>query len=134
MPKHCADCHDGNLVRAPQRYVLENVSPSTLLAGSNEGWLRAFDVDNGQLLWEFDTTQAFTSVDGPIAEGGSMGGGQAQLVVGYRLILNSDYAFAGKIPGYTLLVLRLPTREMPLTQASLDRGLMAQDFVESAVK
>ena len=23
--QHCAACHDGNMVRAPQRYVLENV-------------------------------------------------------------------------------------------------------------
>ena len=27
--QHCAACHDGNMVRAPQRYVLENVTPRT---------------------------------------------------------------------------------------------------------
>ena len=30
--QHCAACHDSNMVRAPQRYVLANVSPSTLLS------------------------------------------------------------------------------------------------------
>ena len=53
--RHYAACHDGNMVRAPQRYVL---------AGSNEGWLRAFDIDNGELLWEFGTTRSVTAVDG----------------------------------------------------------------------
>ena len=38
--KHCAACHDGNMVRAPQRYVLENVSPSTLLAAMVDGPMR----------------------------------------------------------------------------------------------
>ena len=38
--QHCAACHDGNMVRAPQRYVLENVSPGTLLAAMIDGPMR----------------------------------------------------------------------------------------------
>ena len=95
-----------------------------MLAGSNEGWLRAFDIDNGQVLWEFDTTEAFTAVDGRTARGGSIGGGQAPLVVGDRLILNSGYAFAGKMPGNALLVLKLRP----------DQAHVAQESLESAAK
>lgn len=83
-----------------------SVTDEYVLAGANDGWLRAFDVDDGTLLWEFDTTQATTAVDGRSAKGGSIGGGQAPLVVGDRIILNSGYAFAGKMPGNALLVLR----------------------------
>jgi polyvinyl alcohol dehydrogenase (cytochrome) len=78
------------------------------------------------VLWEFDTTEAFTAVDGRIAKGGSIGGGQAPLIVGDRLILNSGYAFAGKMPGNALLVLKLP--------ASVVAASGAQVFVESAAK
>jgi len=83
-----------------------SVTDDFVLAGANDGWLRAFDVNDGTLLWEFDTTQATTAVDGRSAKGGSIGGGQAPLVVGDRIILNSGYAFAGKMPGNALLVLR----------------------------
>ena len=106
-----------------------SVTSDYVLAGSNEGWLRAFDIDNGEVLWEFDTTQPFTAVDGRIAQGGSIGGGQAPLIVGDRLILNSGYAFAGKMPGNALLVFKLPASD-----AQVAVGSGAQVLLESAAK
>lgn len=82
------------------------VTDEFVLAGSNDGYLRAFDTKTGDLLWQFDTTQAFTTVDGATAQGGAIGGGQAPLVIGDRIIVNSGYAFAGKMPGNALLVLK----------------------------
>lgn len=84
------------------------VTDEFVLAGSNDGMLRAYDPATGEVLWEFDTTAAFTAVDGASASGGSIGGGQAPLVIGDRIIVNSGYAFAGKMPGNALLVLRVP--------------------------
>ena len=81
------------------------------------------------MLWEFDTTQLFTAVDGRMAQGGSIGGGQAPLIVGDRLIVNSGYAFAGKMPGNALLVLKLPASDARVAAVS-----GAQVFVESATK
>ena len=72
---------------------------------------------------------SFTAVDGRIAQGGSIGGGQAPLIVGDRLILNSGYAFAGKMPGNALLVFKLPASDPQLTA-----GSGAQVFLESAAK
>ena len=106
-----------------------SVTSDYVLAGSNEGWLRAFDIDSGEVLWEFDTTQRFTAVDGRIAQGGSIGGGQAPLIVGDRLILNSGYAFAGKMPGNALLVLKLPG-----TDAQVAAAFGTQVSLESAAK
>ena len=100
-----------------------------MLAGSNEGWLRAFDVDSGEVLWKFDTTQPFSAVDSRVAQGGSIGGGQAPLIVGDRLILNSGCAFAGQMPGNALLVLKLPASD---AQVATESG--AQVFMESAAK
>ena len=42
-----------------------------------------------------------------IEQGGAIGGGQAPLVIGNRIILNSGYAFAGKMPGNALIVLNI---------------------------
>jgi polyvinyl alcohol dehydrogenase (cytochrome) len=81
------------------------------------------------VLWEFDTTQPFTAVDGRMAQGGSIGGGQAPLIVGDRLILNSGYAFAGKMPGNALLVLKLPASDAKVAAVS-----DAQAPLESAAK
>jgi len=77
-----------------------------VLAGSNDGYLRAFDTATGAILWEYDTTQSVDAVGDRIAQGGSVGGGQAPIVVGDRIILNSGYAFSGKMPGNALLVLK----------------------------
>lgn len=60
---------------------------------------------------------------------GSIGGGQAPLIFGYRLILNSGYAFAGKMSGNALLVLKLPASDTQVAAVS-----DAQVFVESAAK
>ena len=106
-----------------------SVTSDYVLAGSNEGWLRAFDIDNGEVLWEFDTTRSFTAVDGRLAQGGSIGGGQAPLIVGDRLIANSGYAFAGMMPGNALLVLKLPASD-----AQVAAELGAQVLVDTAAK
>lgn len=81
-----------------------------VLAGSNDGYLRAFDTENGVILWEYDTTQSVEAMGDRVAQGGSVGGGQAPIVVGDRIILNSGYAFSGKMPGNALLVLKARPR------------------------
>ena len=70
-----------------------------------------------------------SSADGRLARGGSIGGGQAPLIVGDRLILNSGYAFAGKMPGNALLVLKLPASDAQVAAAS-----GAQVLLESVAK
>ena len=56
------------------------------------------------MLWEFDTVKSFTTVNGTVAKGGSMGGGTAPIAYDGLLIVNSGYGFAGKMPGNVLLV------------------------------
>ena len=82
------------------------VTDEYVLAGSNDGYLRAFHPTTGEVLWSYDTTQPVTAVDGAEAKGGAVGGGQSPLVIGDRISFNSGYAFAGKMPGNALLVLK----------------------------
>ncbi|EED36698.1 pyrrolo-quinoline quinone [Luminiphilus syltensis NOR5-1B] len=83
-----------------------SVTDDYVLAGSNDGFLRAYDVRDGTVIWRHDTTETVLAVGGREATGGSMGGGSAPLVYGDYLITNSGYAFAGKMPGNALLVFR----------------------------
>lgn len=81
------------------------VTDEYVLAGSNDGRLLAHDIETGAIIWSWDTTEPVTAVDGRVASGGSIGGGQAPLIIDGHIILNSGYAFAGKMPGNALLVL-----------------------------
>lgn len=77
--------------------------PGAVLAGYIDGWLRAYDRDSGKLIWQTDTAQRFRSINGAMAQGGSMSG-PGPAVFGGNLIVNSGYGFAFKMPGNALLV------------------------------
>ena len=46
-----------------------------LLSGAGDGVVRAVSSKTGQLLWQFDTAQEFTTVNGVAAHGGSLASG-----------------------------------------------------------
>lgn len=81
-----------------------SVTDELVLAGSTDGHMRILDADNGAVLWDVDTAVAFETVNGTIAHGGSMSGGTAPIAYQGSLIVNSGYAFLGKMPGNVLLV------------------------------
>jgi len=74
-----------------------------VFAGHLDGWMRAYDSATGQVLWQTDTAQAFTTANGAVATGGSMSGPGPAISAGH-LIVNSGYGFAYKMPGNALLV------------------------------
>jgi polyvinyl alcohol dehydrogenase (cytochrome) len=80
------------------------VTPELVLAGSVDAHLRIFDARSGAVLWDEDTNRAYATVNGVAGHGGSMSGGTAPLAVDGTLIVNSGYAFLGKLPGNVLLV------------------------------
>jgi polyvinyl alcohol dehydrogenase (cytochrome) len=44
-----------------------------VFSGSLDGHMRAFDAENGRVLWDFDTARDFTAVNGVAAKGGTAG-------------------------------------------------------------
>jgi hypothetical protein len=62
----------GNVQQSPYS-AAPSAIPGAVLAGSLDGFLRAFSSVDGSLLWEFDSTQSFTSPDGRTGSGGSVG-------------------------------------------------------------
>ncbi len=80
------------------------VTGGVVLIGSDTGYLRIFQADNGQLLWQQDTTQSVATVNGIPAKGGSISGGVAPIAYRGSIIVPSGYGFASKLPGNVLLV------------------------------
>lgn len=76
--------------------------PGAVFAGHLDGWLRAYDTETGNILWQFDTAQEFEAVNG-VASGGSIGG-PGPTVGGGALIVNSGYDFGDHMPGNALLI------------------------------
>jgi polyvinyl alcohol dehydrogenase (cytochrome) len=76
--------------------------PGAAFVGGWDGKLHALSTTDGHILWEFDTSREFTTVNGVKAKGGSMGGPGA-VVAGGMLYVGSGYAVFGTGPGNVLL-------------------------------
>jgi polyvinyl alcohol dehydrogenase (cytochrome) len=75
-----------------------------VLIGGDDGRMRIYDAASGKVLWDVDTTQSYTTVNGVSAHGGSISGGVAPIAYHGSLIVPSGYGFASKMPGNVLLV------------------------------
>jgi polyvinyl alcohol dehydrogenase (cytochrome) len=100
-PVKCNPAAPGNtcnaaLISAP------TVIPGVLFSGSNDGALRAHSTSDGSILWEFDTNQDFTTLNGVRAAGGAIQG-PGPTIVGGMLYLNSGYGDHLGRPGNVLL-------------------------------
>jgi polyvinyl alcohol dehydrogenase (cytochrome) len=76
--------------------------PGVVFSGGWDGVLRAFSTDDGHLLWEYNTSQEFKTVNGVAAKGGSMGA-PGPTVAGGMLFVGSGYVFGAGKPGNVLL-------------------------------
>ena len=88
---------------APAQGAAVTAIPGAVLSGSLDGGLRAFAANDGELLWQFDTNRAFTTVNGVAAKGGSMDAA-GPTVAGRLLIVNAGYGGIASMPGNVLLV------------------------------
>ena len=77
--------------------------PGIAFSGSTNGVIRAYRTDDGRIVWEYDTAQPFTTVNGVDAHGGSLDGPGPTVDDG-MLFLTSGYAsVGGRKPGNVLL-------------------------------
>lgn len=83
------------------------VIDGAIVAGSLDGWLRVFNKDSGELLYQFDTAQAFpNAANGVEAKGGSMDAGSTVASNG-MLFVQSGYGMFGQVPGNVLLAFKV---------------------------
>jgi polyvinyl alcohol dehydrogenase (cytochrome) len=78
--------------------------PAVVFAGHMDGRLRAYDAQDGKMLWEFDTYRDFETLSGETARGGSFGGGSGPIIANGRVYANSGYGLYFHMPGNVLLV------------------------------
>lgn len=78
-----------------------------VFAGAFDGHLRAYDSVTGKIIWDFDTNKEFETVNGEIANGGSIESDGPVIIDGHVLV-NSGYLFGSRMPGNVLLVFSLP--------------------------
>jgi polyvinyl alcohol dehydrogenase (cytochrome) len=76
--------------------------PGVVFSGSLDGHMRAFDAENGRVLWDFDTVRDFTAVNGVAAKGGSLDGAGPVISSG-MIFINSGYPRNGGMAGNVLL-------------------------------
>jgi polyvinyl alcohol dehydrogenase (cytochrome) len=79
------------------------VIAGAVVEGSADGFLRAFDVNTGELLFQFDTTQPLSSANGVPGSGGALDNASIVAANGY-LFVNSGYGIiGGQTPGNLFL-------------------------------
>jgi polyvinyl alcohol dehydrogenase (cytochrome) len=76
--------------------------PGVVFSGSEDGHLRAYDSHDGRVVWDVDTAQAYFTVNGVPAAGGSLDHGGPTLAYG-MLFVNSGYGRIMGEPGNVLL-------------------------------
>jgi polyvinyl alcohol dehydrogenase (cytochrome) len=75
--------------------------PGAIFAGHMDGRVRAYDAEDGKVLWSFDTSQPLPTLSGKSGQGGSIGGG-GPVVHDGMVYVNSGYGLYFHMPGNVL--------------------------------
>lgn len=87
---------------SPAQSAAVSAMPGVAFSGSVDGHLRAYSAATGKIVWDFDTVQAYQTVNGVEGRGGSLDG-PGPVIAGGMVFANSGYASAGGQPGNVLL-------------------------------
>ncbi len=83
-----------------------SIANDVIFAPALDGKVRAFDIAQGELLWEFNTAQSFDTVSDTSAHGGAMDNVSVQFA-GNMVYMQSGYSTFGQLPGNILLAFEL---------------------------
>ncbi len=89
---------------SPAQIAPVTVIPGVVFSGSVDGHLRAYDMRNGHVIWDFNTTREFKTVDGIKAHGGSLN--KSGPTVADGMLYVDSGSFIG-MPGNVLLAFSL---------------------------
>jgi polyvinyl alcohol dehydrogenase (cytochrome) len=76
--------------------------PDAVFSGSLDGHIRAYDVLNGNIIWDFDTAIVFQTVNQVQARGGSINYSGTVIAAGMVFVM-SGYSSGAGMPGNVLL-------------------------------
>jgi polyvinyl alcohol dehydrogenase (cytochrome) len=101
MPTPAAKCQWGVARCARAQAAAVTAMPGVVFSGSLDGFIRAYAAHSGEIVWQHDTGQAYTTVDGSTASGGSIDFGGTTVADGV-VYVNSGYGLWGSV-GYVLI-------------------------------
>ena len=84
------------------------VIPGVVFAPGLDGMLRALATNDGRIIWQYDTTQEVTTVNGVPGRGGSIGSAGATVANGMVFVTSGYTGFQGGQPGNLLLAFGPP--------------------------
>ncbi len=84
--------------------------PDIVFGASLDGMFRVYAASDGKTLWEFDTNQIFTTVNGQKGFGGTIDSAGA-VAVDNQVFINSGYAKFNEKAGNVLLAFEIKTKE-----------------------
>ena len=84
------------------------VIPGVVFAPGLDGVLRALAANDGRIIWQYDTTQDTTTVNGVPGRGGSIGSAGATVANGMVFVTSGYTGFQGGQPGNLLLAFGPP--------------------------
>jgi polyvinyl alcohol dehydrogenase (cytochrome) len=87
---------------SPGQSAALTLIPGVVFSAALDGHVRAFSTEDGEMLWDFDTAQNYSTVNGVPAHGGSIDGA-GPVIAGGMLFVNSGYPRNGGMPGNVLL-------------------------------
>jgi polyvinyl alcohol dehydrogenase (cytochrome) len=87
---------------SPGQSAALTLIPGIVFSASLDGHVRAFSTEDGEMIWDFDTAQTYSTVNGVPAKGGSIDGA-GPVIVGGMMFVNSGYPRNGGMPGNVLL-------------------------------
>jgi polyvinyl alcohol dehydrogenase (cytochrome) len=87
---------------SPGQSAALTLIPGVVFSPSLDGHVRAFSTEDGEMLWDFDTAQTYSTVNGVPGKGGSIDGA-GPVISGGMLFVNSGYPRNGGMLGNVLL-------------------------------
>ena len=88
---------------SPGQSAALTLIPGVVFSPSLDGHVRAFSTEDGEMLWDFDTSaQTYSTVNGVPGKGGSIDGA-GPVVAGGMVFINSGYPRNGGMAGNLLL-------------------------------
>ena len=100
--KEAAACSPPRPGCSPAQEGAVTMIPGVVFSGSLDGHMRAYNAEDGNILFDFDSARAFTTVNGVAAKGGSLSGA-GPVISGGMIFVNSGYPRNGGMPGNVLL-------------------------------
>jgi polyvinyl alcohol dehydrogenase (cytochrome) len=89
---------------SPAQLAAVTAIPGVIFSGSLDGHLRTYSAASGEILWDYDTSRDFPTMNAVVAHGGSLNGPGAVIVDG-MVYVNSGYSRFGEASGNVLLAL-----------------------------